>query len=76
MQELAHCDKAANCHLPKAVAFWIIQIVFAEECSMQNLNILMQNLIQIYCSIHSVILNVTATEYTCSLKGIYHPRLD
>ena len=34
---------------------------------------LMQNLMQIHCSTYSVILNVTATQYTCSLKGFYHP---
>ena len=28
---------------------------------------------QIHCSAPSVILNVTATQYTRSLKGIYHP---
>ena len=31
----------------------------------------MQNLMQIHCSSHSVILNVTATQYTCSVNGIY-----
>ena len=49
---------------PKAV--WIIWIVSTEECS-----ILMQNLVQIRCSTHLVILNVTATQYTCSFNGIY-----
>ena len=28
---------------------------------------------QIHCSTHSVILNVIATQYTCSLNSIYHP---
>ena len=50
------------------VAFWIIRIVSAEECSS-----LMQNLMQIYCSTCSVIFNVMATQYTCSLNGIYCP---
>ena len=50
------------------MAFWIIQIVSTEECSS-----LMQNLMQICCSARSVILNVMATQYTCSLNGIYCP---
>ena len=33
----------------------------------------MQNLMQIHCSTPSVILNVSATQYMCSLKGIYCP---
>ena len=61
-------DEAANHQLPIAVALWIILIVSVEESSS-----LMQNLIQIHCSTHSVILNETATQYTCSLNGIYHP---
>ena len=32
----------------------------------------MQNLMQIHCSTHSVILNAMATQYTCSLSSIYH----
>ena len=68
MQKWARCrDEAANHQLPRAVAFWIIQIVSTEECSS-----LTQNLMQICCSAHSVILNVTATQYTCSLNGVYH----
>ena len=35
----------------------------------------MQNLMQIRCSTHSVILNATTTQYTCSLNSIYHPPL-
>ena len=54
--------------LSRAVAFWIIWVVSAEECWS-----LMQNLIQIRCSTHSVILNTTATQCTCSLNSIYHP---
>ena len=61
-------DEAANHQLPIAVAFWIIQIVSVEECSS-----LMQNLMQIYCSTSSVILNVMATRYTCSFNGVYCP---
>ena len=65
----AHChDEAANHQLPIAVAFWIIRIVSAKEWSR-----LMQNLMRICCSTCSVILNVTATQYTCSLHGVYCP---
>ena len=39
------CDEAANIQLPIAVAFWIIWIVSAEECSSFT-----QNLMQIHCS--------------------------
>ena len=62
------CDEAASYQLPIAVAFWIIRIVSVEECSS-----LAQNLMQIRCSAHSVILNVMATQDTCSLNGIYCP---
>ena len=67
MCEWAHCcDEAANHLLPIAVAFWIIWIVSVEKCSS-----LTQNLMQICCT-HSVIFNVTATQYTCSLNSVYH----
>ena len=46
----------------------IIQIVSMEECSS-----LVQNLMQICCSTCSVILNVMATWYTCSLDSVYRP---
>ena len=62
------CDEAANPRLPIAVAFWIIQIISAEECSS-----LMKNLMQIHCSTHSVVLNAMATQYTCSLNCVYCP---
>ena len=62
------CGEATNYQLPIGTAFRIIQIVSMEECSS-----LMQNLIQIHCCTHSVILNVTATQYTCSFSEIYHP---
>ena len=69
MYEWACCrDEAANHQSTIAVAFWIIQIVSVEECSS-----LMQNLRQIHCSACSVILNVVATQYTCSLNSVYHP---
>ena len=48
------CDEAANHQLPIAAGFWVIQIVPSEECSS-----LTQNLMQIPCFTHSVILNVT-----------------
>ena len=69
MHEQAHCcDEAANHQLPIAEASWIIQIVSMEECSS-----LTQNLVQICCSAHSVILNAMATLYTCSLNSMYSP---
>ena len=69
MHEFLHCRvEAANHQLPIAVVFWIIRIVSVEECSS-----LMQNLMQNCCFTHSVILNVMATQYTCSLSSIYHP---
>ena len=67
--EQVHChDEAANHHLPIAVAFWIIWIGYVEEC--WNLT---QNLMQIRWSAPSVILNVMATQYICSLHGVYCP---
>ena len=66
-QECGH-DEAVNHQLPVAAAFWIIQIVSAEECSN-----LMQNLMQIPCSTLSVILNVMATQSTWSLNRVYWP---
>ena len=51
---------------PKAL--WTIQIVSMEECSS-----LMQNLMQMCCFTCSIILNMMATRYTFSLKGIYCP---
>ena len=61
-------EKAANHQLPIAAAFWINGIVSMEECSR-----LMKNLMQIHCSTHLIMLNVTATQYTCSLNSVYHP---
>ena len=49
-------NEAANYQLPVAMAFWIIWIVFMEECSS-----LVQNMMQIQYSTHSVIVNATAT---------------
>ena len=62
------CDEAVNHQWPIAAAFWVIQVVSAEGCSS-----LTQNLMQLCCSAHSVILNTTATQYTCSLNSIYRP---
>ena len=50
-------------------AFWIIWTVTAEECSN-----LMQNWMHFHCSTCSVILNAMATQYTCSLNGVYRSR--
>ena len=63
------CMKLPITSCPYLEAFWM-PIVSLEEWSS-----LMQNLMQIYCSIHSVILNVIATQYTCLVNGIYHPPL-
>ena len=49
-------NEAANHQLPVAAAFWIIKIVSVEECSS-----LRQNLMQIHCSTHSVILKPHST---------------
>ena len=69
MHDWAHCqDEAANHQLPIAVTFWIIQLVSTEEYST-----LIQNQMQIHCSIHSGILNATATQDTCSLNSVYCP---
>ena len=69
MHERVRCrDEAANHHLPIAAAFWIIWRVSEEEHSS-----VMQNLMQICYSTCSVILNVTATQYTRSLNRVYHP---
>ena len=59
-----------SCQSPVALfaAFWIIWIVSTEECSS-----LTQNLMQICCYTRSVILNVTATQYSYSLNSINCP---
>ena len=59
-----------SCQSPIAhsLAFWIILILSTEECIS-----FMQNLMQIHCSTHSVMLNVTATQYTCSPNDICCP---
>ena len=62
------CDETVIHRLPRAAAFWIVWIVSAEECLS-----FMQNSRQICCSTCSVILNVTVTQYMCSLNGIYCP---
>ena len=80
MHERTHClDEAANLQLPLFYlrfthcivpkAFRIIQIG-----STRGYSSITQNLMQIHQSTCSVTLNVMATEYTCSLKDIYHPQ--
>ena len=65
------CDEAANHQLLIAVAFSIIQIV---SYSVKEFSTLRQNLVQICCSTCSVLLNVMATQHTCLLNLMYHPR--
>ena len=67
-EQLCCPDEAANYQLPVGVAFWIIQRVSVVVCSSWT-----QNFMQTHCCSHSVILNAMATQYTCSLKGIYCP---
>ena len=61
-------DKAANHQLPIDTASWTIRIVSTEECSS-----LTQYLMHIHCCPCSVILNVMATQYICSLDSVYCP---
>ena len=56
-----------SCHSPVAYS-WINQIISMKERSSR-----MQNLMQICCSYCSVILNVMATQCTCSLNSVYCP---
>ena len=64
-----------------ALSWWSCQSPVAHSCNLLNhpnsfveeYSSLRQNLMQIRCSSSSVILNVTATQYTCSLNGVYHP---
>ena len=64
-----------------SLSWWSCQSPVAHSCSLLNhlnsfcegCSSLMQNLIQVCFSTHSVILNAMATQYTCSLKGVYHP---
>ena len=62
------CNEAASHQLSIAVAFWIIWIVSVEECLT-----LMRNWMQIHCSAHLVILNVTGTQCIHLLNSVYHP---
>ena len=62
------CDAWADTLSCTAAAFWIFRIDSMEECSS-----LMHNWMHICCSTHSVILNAKATQYTCSLNGVYCP---
>ena len=76
MHEWAHCcDEAANHQFSTAVAFWIIWRGSAEFLKWFNFfcRMNLQNLMQIHCSTHSVILNPMVTQYTCSVNCVYHP---
>ena len=63
-----------------ALSWWSCQSPVAHSCSLLNypnsfygrMFKLTANIMWIHCSTCSVILNVTATQYTCSLHGIYH----
>ena len=71
------CDAWASVLL----SWWSWQSPVAHSCSLLNhlesfwgeMFKLNANLKQIHCSTDSFILNVMATQYTCSLNGIYHP---
>ena len=65
-----------------ALSWWSCQSPVAHSCCLLNhpnsfcreeYSSLTWNSMKIHCSIHSVFLNVTATQYTCSLNGIYLP---
>ena len=67
--EWAHCHDEADSHqLPITAAFWIIWVVSMEECSS-----LTQNMMHIHSLFHSSHFHATATQYMCSLNGIYCP---
>ena len=56
--------------------WWNCQPPVAHGCGLlshPNSFHLTQNVMQVHCSTHSVILNVTATQYTYSVNGVYHP---
>ena len=68
MHEQVCCRaEAANPQLPVAAAFWITPVFCGGMFKLRakfNVD---------FCCTCSVILNVTATQYTCSLKGVYCP---
>ena len=68
LKHLCHTFICAALIVSFPKAFWIIWMV-----SVVELSSLMQNFMRIHCSTHSVILNVTATQHTCSINGVYHP---
>ena len=68
LKDLCHIFICAALIASSPKAFWIIWTVSVKECSS-----LTQNLMQICCSTHSVILNAMATQCTCSLSGVYWP---
>ena len=64
-----------------ALSWWSWQSSVAHNCGLLNhlnsfvkeCSSLMQNLMQIRCSTHSVILNMMTTQYTHSLNAVYLP---
>ena len=70
LHERAHCfNEAASHQLPRA-ACDLLNHLNSFHRGMLSLT---QNLMQICYSTCSVILNATATQYTCSLNGVYRP---
>ena len=65
MHKWAHCrEEPADHRLPIAEAFWIS---FCRGMFKANAKL------DAYSLLYSVILNVIATQYTCSFNGIYRP---
>ena len=66
--------------MSRCMLWWSCQSPVAHSCRFLNhpnsfhggmFICLMRNLMQICCSTQSIILNVTATQYTCSLNDVY-----
>ena len=69
MHERAHChDEAANHQWP--IALQSLNHLNSFCGGMFKLNAKFE---QMHCSTHSVILNAMATQYTCSLNGVFCP---
>ena len=67
-RERACChDEAANLQLLISAAFWVIWV------SMEEWSWNVNGKSEADSLFYSIILNVTATQYTCSLNGVYHP---
>ena len=67
-RERACChDEAANLQLLISAAFWVIWV------SMEEWSWNVNGKSEADSLFYSIILNVTATQYTCSLDDIYHP---